>query len=179
MSLLNFTLEHDQFAAAQDSSDEGADADLIPLVGEIYFTPEFPDDSALLAPQYLPRPSGFKILKFTGYIGMDGRMRSSRSGAIGVRLPANDPVLALTKLRYRVDWKLTTPIGEPVPIKSAHFDAPSVDTTIYLADALNGVPPRPPSNLIDGGFFNSPASDLVDSGAPNSASIDLFDGGTP
>jgi hypothetical protein len=136
MSLINFTIQHDQLAAVDDTSDEGADVDLIPLIGEVTFTPIFDNYRPLLAPDYAPRPTAFTIMPFVGYIGMDGRLRSTRNGSLGVRLIANDPVLQLSSLKYRVSFRLTTPIGEPVRVDGGYFAAPYDDRVINLVDVL-------------------------------------------
>lgn len=136
MSILNFTVEYDLLAAAPDSTDSGVDADLLALIGEVDFTPQFNDNRAIQAPTYLPRPTGFKILKFTGYLDSDGRLKSSRAGSVGVRLPANDPAYDLDRMVYRVDFRLTTPAGQPVHIDSGYINAPSTDITVNLANEL-------------------------------------------
>lgn len=180
MSLINFTIQHDQLAAVDDTSDEGADVDLIPLIGEVTFTPIFDNYRPLLAPEYSPRPTAFTIMPFVGYIGMDGRLRSTRNGSLGVRLIANDPVLQLSSLKYRVSFRLTTPIGEPVRLDGGVFEAPAEDVTISLTEALGaggGPAPNPILALIDGGFYSSEFSDVVDAGTPSSTSLDIYDGG--
>lgn len=138
MSLVSFTVEYDLLAAGPDDSDSGAELDILPLIGEIDFTAQL-DTRALQAVEYLPRPAGFKILKFTGTIDTDGRLKSARSGTVGVRLPANDPVLQLAEpLVYKVEFRLTTPIGERVHIAPGYFLAPATDSTVQLAEVLEG-----------------------------------------
>lgn len=177
MALIQFTVQHDLLATTSDSSDADADADLIPLIGDVTFTPQIDHYRQLLAAEYLPRPTGFRLLPITGYIGMDGRLRSVRNGSLGVRLTANDPVLGLAKLPYRVDFHMTTPLGEPVRVDGGVFDAPSTDVSIWLVNALSGGNVNPILNLIDGGFHDSVFDALIDSGEPSDISIDIYDGG--
>lgn len=178
MALIQFTIQHDLLAATSDSSsDAGADADLIPLIGDVVFTPQIDHYRQLLAAGYLPRPTGLRLLSFTGYIGMDGRLRSARNGSLGVRLIANDPVLGLTKLPYRVEFRLTTPLGEPIRVDGGVFDAPSTDVSVSLVDALNGGNTNPIPALIDGGFHDSIFADVLDSGDHSTTSTDTYDGG--
>ncbi len=136
MAIINFTVQYDLLASDTDSSDVGVDADIIPLIGTVLFEPVTADDRAVLAPSYTPRPAGFKLRSFTGFIDVDGRLKAARSGAVGVRLWANDPVLDLDGLTYKVTFNLTTPVGEPVRIDGGYFEAPSTDVTINLADVL-------------------------------------------
>lgn len=136
MAITNFTVNYDLFASATDSSDVGVDADVIPLIGSVLFEPVTVDDRAVLAPTYSPRPAGFKLRSFTGFIDVDGRLKSARSGAVGVRLWANDPVFDLAALTYKVTFNLTTAVGEPVRVDGGHFSAPNDDRVINLADVL-------------------------------------------
>jgi len=137
VSIINFTVNYDLFASDTDSSDSGIDADIVPLIGDVVFRPLLADDRAIQAPTYSPRPTGFKIREFTGYLDSDGRLKAARSGTTGVRLWANDPVLQLsTGLTYRVDFYLRSPIGDRVNVDGGYFSAPSTDTTINLADVL-------------------------------------------
>lgn len=176
MSIINFTVQHDHRAASPDFTDEDSDLDLLPLVGWVTFSP---DPTQFLIGDYAPRPTGVNLLKFIGYIGLDGRLRATQGGPLGVRLPANDPAFNQNILRYRVDFHLRTPAGQPVPVTSGYFDAPSTDSTIWLAQALTGdtTPVDPNQAVVDGGFPSSTFADLVDAGAPSSSSVDLIDGG--
>lgn len=202
MALINFTVTYDQLATQTDDSDTGADADIIALIGTVTFTPEMSDDGPLLAPGYSPRAAGFKLLPITGYVDSDGQLKSARAGTVGVRLPANDPVLQLTRLVYRVSFDLRTPLGEPVPIRGGYFEAPSTDTTVNLTNVL--VPTGEPSiGVINGGIddvvavgdsiqfywrgspVGNPIPIAVGSGGTsnvdggNPTYNDVFDGGTP
>lgn len=136
MSILNFTVKYALFASLDDSVDEGIDADVAPLTGTARFTPITRDDIApIMAPSYDP-PAGFRLLPITGYIDANGVLRASRGGPEGVRLWANDPVLGLSALGYRVDFSVTTLIGEEVPTRGGYFAAPNDDRVIELADVL-------------------------------------------
>lgn len=167
MAVINFTVEFDAFASADDSSDAGLDADEKALTGMVAFTPVFTDERLALAPSASPRPAGFKFRTFTGYIDTDGRLKTGPSGTVGVRLWANDPMFGLERLVYRVDWNVRGPLGEPVRIDSGHFPAPSTDTTVNLATVLEQVGALGAFRL-SGGSFN-PAGDVVFTSADGSA----------
>jgi hypothetical protein len=137
MALTQFTVQYDLLAATSDSGDAGADADLVSLIGEVHFTPQFASASPIQAREYSPRPTGFRLLPVLGYIDSDGRLKNARAGTLGVRLIANDAVLELPDpLVYRVDFRLTTPIGEPVRVDTVYFEAPDSDLTVQLAEVL-------------------------------------------
>lgn len=136
MSIINFTVEYDLLASLTDSADMGADADVVPLTGTITFTPVLSDTRAVLAPGYDPRPAGFKIRPFVGVVDTDGQLKASKGGAVGVRLWANDPVLELDQLTYRVSFDVSTTLGQKVPIEDGFFEALSTDGTLNLADVL-------------------------------------------
>lgn len=142
MSIINFTVEYDLFSSQTDSTDVGIDADLVPLIGTVTFTPQVTDDKAVLAPSYTPRPAGFKLMPFVGYLDSDGQLKSAPGGEVGVRLWANDPVLELDRLTYKVDFNLRTSLGAPVTVDGGYFEAPATDGTINLTDVLQstGVP---------------------------------------
>jgi hypothetical protein len=156
MALTQFTAELDFRATTSDSSDAGADADEVALIGEVDFTPQFASDSPILAREYSPRATAFRILTVTGYVDTDGRLKNTRAGTIGVRLISNDPVLELPDpLVYRVDFRLTTPLGQPVRVAAAYFEAPDSDVTVQLAEvfesALSAAAKAP---RISGGYFD-------------------------
>jgi len=136
VTLINFTVEYDLLAAVTDTDGSGSDADIVPLTGPVTFTPVFGDNKAVLAPGYEPRPAGLKLLPISGYLDTDGRLKDSPGGTVGVRLPANDPVLELSQLSYQVRWDVHTTSGEPVKVDPGFIDAPSEDSTVNLADAL-------------------------------------------
>lgn len=136
MAIINFTVQYDLLASATDGSDVGVDADIIPLIGSVTFEPIVDSQRAVLAPSYSPRPAGFKLRIFTGFIDVDGQLKAARSGTVGVRLWANDPVFGLAVLTYRVTFNLTTPLGEPVRVDGGFFYAPSQDSVINLVNVL-------------------------------------------
>lgn len=136
MSVRNFTVQFDSLASQSDFEDSGVDADIIPLVGEVRFVPLIEPGTLVLSPSYSPRPTGFIIRPFIGYLDSDGRLKNTKGGTAGLRLWANDPIFGLSSLRYRVDFMLRTPAGEPVEVKSGYFQAPSVDSTVNLAAVL-------------------------------------------
>lgn len=134
MSVLNFTVEYDLFASHDDSDDGGVDADVVPLVGAVTFSPVL-SGGAVLAPTYAT-PSGFKLLPFTGYLDSDGRLKSGPGGTTGVRLWANDPVFDLDVLAYQVEFNVRTVYGQPVVVEGGVFNAPETDSVVSLAEVL-------------------------------------------
>jgi hypothetical protein len=163
VSIVQFTVHHDQFGAVPDTSDVDANAELVALIGTVVFSAQFSDSRSIMAREYSPRPAAFKITNFYGYMDSDARLHANKDGALGVRLPANDPVFGLANLEYRVDWDLRTPGGQPVPIDHGYFTAPTTDLTLWLADVLlttssgsDSLPaPTPPPAVVDGGFPDS------------------------
>ena len=135
MSIINFTIHYALFTGQADGDDANVDVDIIPLVGDVTFTPVLVDDRAIMAQTYDPA-AGFRIPTISGYIDSDGILRAARSGPEGVRLWANDPIFGLPTLSYRVDFNLTTPLGSPVRVRGGYFPAPNDDREIQLADVL-------------------------------------------
>lgn len=135
MAIINFTVEFAMYANQADGDDSNVDADRIPLVGDVYFEPVLRNHNPIMATGHTP-PAGFTIRTIAGFIDSDGVLYSSRGGAEGVRLWANDPVLALPSLTYRVTFDLTTPLGQPVRVDGGYFTAPSDDRVINLVDVL-------------------------------------------
>lgn len=157
MSVIQFTVQFDVLAnRAFDSTDAGSDADTIPLVGEIVFSPRFADERLALASTLLPRPAGVKLRPFTGFVDTDGQLKTSRGGTVGVRLYANDPKFGFTDpLLYQVSFFLRTAAGQPVKIDDGYFTAPSTDSVVQLASVLQPTMPlavRAPELI--GGSFN-------------------------
>lgn len=136
MSLINFTVEYDLLAAVTDTDGSGSDADIVPLTGPVTFSPVFRDNRAALASEYSPRAAGLKLLPISGYLDSDGRLKDRPAGTVGVRLPADDPVLGLSELVYQVSWDVHTTEGQPVKVDTGYFTAPSTDSTVNLADVL-------------------------------------------
>jgi hypothetical protein len=136
VTIINFTVQYDQFASQSDGTDEGVDSDLVALIGSVTFTPVFTDERPVMAPDYSPRPTGFKLLPIIGYMDSDGRLKSRPGGDVGVRLPANDPLFELDVLTYRVDFNLRTPLGKPVTVNGGFIAAPLNDQVVNLADVL-------------------------------------------
>lgn len=135
MAIINFTVEFAMYANQADGDDSGVDADRIPLVGDVYFEPVLRNHNPIMATGHTP-PAGFTIRTIAGFIDSDGVLYSERGGAEGVRLWANDPVLALPSLTYRVTFDLTTPLGQPVRVDGGYFAAPYDDRVINLVDVL-------------------------------------------
>lgn len=131
MPIVLFTVTYDLFAT--DSGPLVADG-LVALVGDVTFTPQV-DDRPIHAPTYKPRPAGFMLRSQTGWIDKDGQLKNVRGGTVGVRLPADDPVLLLDRLVYRVDFDLRTPTGTVVRVDPTYFDAPTTDRVVSLVTA--------------------------------------------
>ena len=142
MSVINFTAHFDVLGSQSDWVDVGVDADVVPLVGEVQFTPLLADDALALAPTYSPRAAGLKFRTSTGYIDSDGRLKTISGGTVGVRLWANDPIFGFDDpLVYRVRFNLRTPAGSRVKIDDRFFEAPAYDTTVQLADVMQPTVP--------------------------------------
>lgn len=155
MSLINFTAKFNLFATGTDSGDVGIDSDLVPLIGTAVFTPVLGDDRPALAKTYDPAPTAFKLRPITGVIDLDGQLKAAKSGTVGVRLPARDPVLGLSTLLYRVEFRVATAIGEPVYVDGGYFAAPIADQVVNLADVLEPtVIPLISAPVISSGSFN-------------------------
>ena len=135
MSIINFTVEFAMYANQADTDDAGVDADHIALVGDVYFEPVLRNHNPIMATGHTP-PAGFTIRTISGFIDSDGILYSERGGSEGVRLWANDPVLALPSLTYRVTFNLTTPLGEKVRVDGGYFAAPNDDRVVNLVDVL-------------------------------------------
>ncbi len=136
MSIINFTVQFDLYATQTDLGDAGTDADLVPLSGSVVFTAVTSDGRPVMASDLSPRAAGIKFQAISGYLDTDARLKSSPGGTVGVRLPANDPVLELERLVYRVDFNVRTATGEHVPVQGGYMEAPASDITVNLADAL-------------------------------------------
>lgn len=137
MGVINFTANYELFASQTDADDSGSDADVVPLIGPVTFTPLNPDYRPVQAVGYKPRPAGLVVRQFVGYLDVDGRLKAVRGGPTGVRLWANDPVLQRVRLTYRVDFDVRTPQGSPVRVDAGYFDAPATDKTVDLAAVLS------------------------------------------
>ena len=167
MSIINFTLNYDAFTSGDDTTDSGIDVDIIPLIGTVTATPQFVDDRPALATGYSPRPAGFTIRAFSGYIDVDGQLKASVGGPVGMRLWANDPVFGLTRLVYRIDFDLTTPLGEPVKVQGGYFEAPSEDDIVNLAVVLESTGSAAAGTMRSVGY----PEDIIGSGTTGRALI--------
>jgi len=136
--MINFTVVGGVYAS-DISADIGADVGEVPLMGTVRFIPEMPLHSpAALAPEYVP-PAAIVPREFVGVID-DGVLKNVRAGTAGVRLWANDPVLRLENLAYRIVFDgMTDRLGNPVEVQGGTFYAPAVDTVMYLT-SLIGIP---------------------------------------
>lgn len=154
--LINCTIRHEQWYTQPDSGDGGTDADVVPLMGAVRFIPQI--NRAALAPQY-----AVQMGIITGYIDTDGQLKASKGGPVGVRLPANDPVLGLQSLPYKVEFSLlTTAAGIPVSVAGTTFTVPATDTTVWLSSVLPapgatsaGITKGDPGDPVDDVQYNS------------------------
>lgn len=134
---LNFTLKYaDRVSSIED--DEGDVADT-PGVGKIFLKPAFPAGVRIPVLEYLPEPTGLGLRTFEGFLDTDGTLKKKEGGEGDLRVWANDPAWNLDRLQYQVSAQLTDLQGYPVPFYSFYFDAPKVDTVIYLVSEM----PRP------------------------------------
>lgn len=135
MSLINFTAEFNVFKCGNDWSDIGDDADETPLNGWMTFVPQMEGDGFVVTADYDP-PAGILTDSIFGYVE-NGELKATKGGPVGVRLPANDPVLQLADpWVYRVKFDLRTPAGRPVKISDRFLLAPTSDVTVQLAEVL-------------------------------------------
>ena len=164
MSIINFTVSGGLYT--NDFDDYVGDIGSQPLTGTIKFTPEFPKRNAALAVGYDP-PSAIVPREFNYVIDIDGVLKPVRGGTDGVRLWANDPVLRLATLAYRITFDVSDLVGNPVPIPASTFWAPSVDKIMYLTSLL-GIPGvKGTTGLdrwIDGGNATSTSAEQADGG---------------
>lgn len=131
MSLLNFSV----VAALETTGilNAGEDTDLLPIVGDVIFTPQFQGTFNNLN---MPvRPTAFKLRQRRAMLDSSGFLKEVGAAEYGVRLPANDPVYGIAALVYRVDFQVTAG-GLPVSVDSVYFPAPDTDTTLPLVAFL-------------------------------------------
>lgn len=134
---INFTIHYDHFAS--DINDDSGDIGVVPLVGHVRFVPKMRVGTAAIATGALPRPAGFTVREFSGYLDVDGRLKNKRGGTPGVRLWANDPIFELARLPYTVIFDLRDPIGNQVKVDPISIpSAPSTDVTLNLTDFTAG-----------------------------------------
>lgn len=204
---INFTVNYDQLTNEDDSANSWEDNEATPLIGPVVFTPQFRDERPLLAPNASPRPAGFIVREFTGYIDTDGRLKNKRGGSIGTRLWARDPDFRIDHLWYKVEFSLATPIGKVVTVTGGYFEAPTTDTPVNLVSVLQQT--GSPGIGITQGLGGDPVDDValdgdgnvvfyvqgspigdplhldvidlssVDGGTPSDPGDDILDGGTP
>lgn len=156
----NFTLLYDDLS--NDLDDTIGDVGSVACVGWMTFTPVFRDGVRVPSPGNSPRPAGFHMRRFRGYVDTDGRLKSSPSGSVGVRLWANDPDFGLDRLQYRVTADLSDPLGRKIVFATVFFDAPSSDVSVNLADYL----PAPSQDFGRGpGAWNLSGASFTESGA--------------
>ena len=77
-------------------------------------------------------PKTIRLPKRSGWLAADGHLYTDATSGDPMRLVANDPEFNLDHLTYKVEFDLTTLIGEPVDVPHTFFPAPSTDTTVYI-----------------------------------------------
>lgn len=137
MTVTNCTITGYLAVPQSDWADNGADSDMAPLTGTVSLRPVTVDRKPLaVAPDYDP-PAVFAqpVMAFTGVVE-DGVLKTVKGGDPGLRVPANDEVLGLEQIWYRIDFDLATGAGQKVVIEPQYFEAPSTDTTADLSNIL-------------------------------------------
>jgi hypothetical protein len=168
VSVINFTVNYDLLASQTDSADVGADSDLVALIGTVVFTPDFADKKAVMAADHNPRPAGLKLQPISGYLDSDGRLKAAPGGAVGVRLPAKDPIMDVDGLIYRVDFNVHTAAGEKVQVDPGFFEAPESDQIVELAEVLqSSLASTAQAQGLVGGFFNGNGDVVFEDGDGN------------
>lgn len=165
MAIINFTVSGGLYVSDADDIEDDIGAQ--PLTGTVKFTPEFPlKRPAALAHTYSP-PSAIVPREFTYVIDTDGVLKNTHGGTAGVRLWANDPVLRLASLVYRITFVVTDLVGNPVAVQGGTFYAPTYDKVMYLTSLLD-IPGAKGTNGLDR---------WIDGGSPASTSAERADGG--
>lgn len=164
MSIINFTVSGGLYTT--DLDDITGDIGEQPLTGTVKFTPEFPKRNAALAIGYDP-PSAIIPREFNYVIDTDGVLKNVAGGTDYVRLWANDPLLRLATLAYRISFNVTDLVGNPVNVPGGTFWAPPVDKILYLTSLL-GIPGIKGTTgldrFIDGGNASSTSAETADGG---------------
>jgi len=120
---IKFTVDHDHTYEGDDGEEQ--------LVGWIHFT------VTTKAGDFRSRdgsgsPKTVRIPRRSGWLASDGHLYADATSGEPMRLVANDPEFNLDHVTYRVDFELTTLLGEPVDVPHTFFPAPSTDTTVHL-----------------------------------------------
>lgn len=134
---LNFTVRYRD--RVNDVDDAAGDVAETPGVGWIYFDLNTEPGARIPVRDFAPEPRGLGVRTFTGYLDTDGLLKHEPGGEEGLRLWANDPAFDVARLQYRVRAELTDLLGRPLRLAPFYFDAPTTDTTVYLALEM----PRP------------------------------------
>lgn len=108
---------------------------LVPVVGNITFTPMLANGDVILAADFDERPTGLVPISVTGVIDLDGRVKLKPQGdgedLVPVKLMGDSPLLQLkTELFYRVTFsqiRFGTSPGTPGQITGFVFQAPKVN----------------------------------------------------
>ena len=152
--LIYFEVEADYLAAVADTiANTVHDPDVVPITGNITFTPLVNSGDVLLATQTSPRPIGLILMPITGMIDVDGRVKLRQVSDDGVaefapiRLVADCPVLELkTPLFYKVTYANIRVDGKPASIAPFTFQAPNADVVVNLI-GLQRQPGQPASGI--------------------------------
>lgn len=136
MALIQFTVTYDHLATEIADDDSDNSVDLPAVTGDVYFIPQITRGGAAHGNTYSPRPTGFSLRTRKGYLDTDGRLKNKRGGTVGVHIVANDPVLNLASLPYKVEFDCYDPLGRKVEITGTTFEAPATAVSIQLLDVL-------------------------------------------
>lgn len=152
--LIHFEVEADYMAAIADTiANITHDPDIIPITGNVTFTPLVNSGDVLLATQTSPRPIGLILTPITGIIDVDGRLKLREVADDGVaefapvRLVADCPILELkSPLFYRVSYSNIKIDGKAGSIAPFTFQAPNADVVVNLI-GLQRQPGQPASGI--------------------------------
>jgi hypothetical protein len=124
---LMFTVDHDHTAIRDEGEEQ--------LIGWIYFTLQTRPGDFQARVTGAPAKT-IKLPKRKAYLGPAGHLYKDETSGEPFRLTANDPAFNLEHLTYKVEFELTTLLGEPVEVRHCYFPAPSTDTTLYLTRVM-------------------------------------------
>lgn len=124
---IKFTLDHDHTYEGDDGEEQ--------LVGWIHcsVTTKAGDFRSGVSGG---NPKTVKLPRRSGWLAADGHLYKDATSGQPFRLVANDPEFNLDHLTYKIEFELTTLLGEPVEVPYTYFPAPSTDTTAYITRFL-------------------------------------------
>lgn len=158
--IINCTINYQLFTNDNDGSDGGIDTDIIPLVGDVELIPQTTDHRPVQVPGLSLGPAGVMPRRWLGRLDTEGKLRDAKTNALGVRVWANDPILGLDRLIYRVVFHVRTPRGEEVRVDGGYFEVPSTDQNVDLSNVLTSTGSTIAATVREKGY----AEDIIDSG---------------